>query len=115
MAPKKAPLTEGIMNCGTVSSRPASLKVQVTPWPLAPVVPVEPVVPELEPVEPEPLVEPEVLPEPEVPVLLESDVLPEPEGGVVMRLRTLGALGVTCGWGAGVTAVTVLRFEAPTG
>jgi hypothetical protein len=59
--------------------------------------------------------EPEVPPEPGV---VELGVVPEP--GVVMTLDVFGVpepttAGVTCGAGAGVTAVTVLAFDVPTG
>ena len=37
IAPRNAPLTDGIRSIGTVSSRPLSRNVQVTPWPFVPV------------------------------------------------------------------------------
>ena len=37
IAPRKAPLTDGVRKSGTVSSSPLSRKVQVTPWPEDPV------------------------------------------------------------------------------
>jgi hypothetical protein len=62
------------------------------------------------------VLEPEVPPEPGV---VEPGLVPQP--GVVMTLGVFDGpedpttAGVTGGVGAGATAVTVLRFEVPTG